>query len=110
MTKSFVAYFKSENDAETAKAKLEKLRVSNVLVDELPETKKHNAYFPIVGMGTPGTMSTGTGVMGLGVADVSDNNREEHGQITHLLEGKVEEEDYDQAISILAESKGYKNE
>ncbi|MFD1172601.1 hypothetical protein [Oceanobacillus picturae] len=48
--------------------------------------------------------------MGLGVADVSDNNREEHGQITHLLEGKVEEEDYDQAISILAESKGYKNE
>ncbi|WP_404455978.1 hypothetical protein [Oceanobacillus kapialis] len=110
MSKSFVAYFKSENDAETAKAKLEKLRVSDMLVDELPNGDKRATYFPIVGIGTPGSMSTGSGAMGIGMADVTDDHDEKSQKLTHLLEGKVEQEDYVEAISILAESNGYKSE
>ncbi|WP_042221281.1 hypothetical protein [Oceanobacillus manasiensis] len=108
MTKNFVAYFKSENDAEAAKAKLEKLRVSNLLVDEVPEGEKRKAFIPIVGMGTPGTMSTGAGAMG--IINTSEDSRDEHGEVTHLLEGKVEQEDYDEAISLLSESKGYESQ
>lgn len=115
MTKNIRAYFKSENDAESAQAKLQKLRVSNVFIDEFPEDEHESEFVPILPLGTAGT---GTGVTGAGIAGggadavsmssgslLEDDRNDNH--VTHLLEGQVEDEDYKEALQILADNNGY---
>ncbi|PAV31479.1 hypothetical protein CIL05_02155 [Virgibacillus profundi] len=103
MTKNILAYFKSENDAESAKANLQRLQVSNLFVDEIPETDHNVTYVPLMPIGSTNTGTSAGGVVGLGddLANKDDN------PATHLLEGQVDEKDYEEAIQILADSKGY---
>ncbi|OZU89227.1 hypothetical protein CIL03_05775 [Virgibacillus indicus] len=115
MTKNIRAYFKTENDAESARANLQKLRVSNVFIDEFPEEERESEFVPILPLGTAGT---GTGVTGAGIASgvadevsmssdsfLEDDRNDNH--VTHLLEGQVEDEDYKEALQILADNNGY---
>ncbi|MEC5424116.1 hypothetical protein QGM71_11495 [Virgibacillus sp. C22-A2] len=101
---NILAYFKSENDAESARANLQRLQVSSIIVDKLPETEGQQTFVPLF---TVGSTTTSTGIVGT----VSNNGNEgDHGkEMTYLVEGKVKPEDYEEALQILAESKGYKN-
>jgi hypothetical protein len=98
--KNIHAYFKSENDAEAVKARLEKLRVSDLLVDEFPETENQTVFVPLF---TMGSTAASTGIIAEGIyLDREENN------VTHLLEGKVSEGDYEQAMQILQDGKALK--
>ena len=47
MPKSILVYFKSENDAEAARSGLQRLRVSDLYIDHLPEGDNKQTYIPI---------------------------------------------------------------
>jgi hypothetical protein len=98
--KNIQAYFKSENDAEAAKAKLEKLRVSDLLVDGFPEPENKAVFVPLF---TMGSTAASTGLIAEGIY----MDREE-ADVTHLLEGKVSEADYEEAMQILQDGNGLK--
>lgn len=98
MKKRILAYFKSENDAESAKAALQKLHVSELIVDDIPESGYKFSFVPFTQSG----QSLGVG----GKIDLED--REEKGEtITHVLECEVTIEEYEEAIKILSEKEGY---
>ena len=103
MKKRFQAYFKSENDAESAKAALQRLRVTDLIVDDIPEGDHKINFIPFTqpGMnwGLAGTIDT-EGAEELEV-------KEETGRVTHLLEGMVQAQEYEQALRILSEKEGY---
>jgi len=98
--KSIHAYFKSENDAEAAKASLEKLRVSDLLVDGFPDQENKAVFVPLF---TMGSTAASTGFIAEGIY----KDREE-GDVTHLLQGKVSEADYGEAMRILQDGNGLK--
>jgi|SRR5690625_3710448 len=101
MMKHIQAYFKSENDAEAAKAKLEALRAADLFVDEFSEATENKTVF--VPLFTMGSTAASTGII---AEEVYMDREEEH--VTHLLEGKVNEEDYEKAIQILQDGDGLK--
>lgn len=104
MTKSILVYFKSENDAESAHASLQRLRVSDLFVDEIPEAEQNRIVVPLFNLGTT---STNAGIIGSmdeqGDQDMTDDS------LTHLLEGQVDEADYEEAMQVLSDSKGYRS-
>jgi hypothetical protein len=100
MMKNIHAYFKSENDAEAAKAKLEALRAADLFVDEFPETENNTVFVPLF---TMGSTAASTGIIAEGIY----MDREEN-HVTHLLEGKVDESDYEKAMQILQDENGLK--
>ncbi|MFC3041205.1 hypothetical protein ACFOGI_13230 [Virgibacillus xinjiangensis] len=96
------AYFKSENDAEAAKADLQRLKTERVMVDSIPEDQKDASLIPI---NNPGAGAGTVGVVGSGEAGISTEEREK--EFTHIVEGEVEEREYEQALNILKRHKGY---
>ena len=44
--RSVEVYFKSENDAESARASLQTLKVTNLYIDEMPENIDTRMYIP----------------------------------------------------------------
>ncbi|WP_405097714.1 hypothetical protein [Oceanobacillus sp. FSL H7-0719] len=98
MKKRIEAYFKSENDVETAKTALQQLHVQDIIIDDIPEEGNKIAFVPFVQSG-----------LSWGVAASLDLNQEEkkEEEMTHVLEGKVKAEEYDKAIAILSEKEGY---
>lgn len=102
MKKRIEAYFKSENDAESAKAALQQLHVSDMIVDDIPESGYKVTFVPFTQSGAS-----------FGVAAPIDIKQEEQNaeDITHVLEGEVNAEEYDKAMDILSAKDGYmKNE
>lgn len=103
MSRKILAYFDSENDAESAKATLQTLKVRHVIVDKLPDTDEKVSYIPF----TPTGQSQGAiGTIGL----KNHNSEENEGQVTHLLEAQVEEEDFEKAMQYLMDNNGYEIE
>lgn len=107
MTKSILAYFKSENDAESARIRLQSLRTENLYLDNIPEETNEMSFAPIV------PTSSGTHGPGLAAVNSSEDGGHENipgedDQMTHLIEGKVREEDYDKAMKIIREANGFK--
>lgn len=98
MKKRILAYFKSENDAESAKAALQKLHVSELIVDDIPESGYKFTFVPFTQSGH----SLGVG----GEIDL-ESSEEKVEAITHVLEGEVKVEEYERAIKILSEKDGY---
>ncbi|WP_164217013.1 hypothetical protein [Virgibacillus sp. YIM 98842] len=99
MMKNIHAYFKSENDAEAAKAKLEALRAADLLVDEFPADAENKTVF--VPLFTMGSTTASTGIITEGIY----MDREEE-PVTHFLEGKVDEADYEKAMQMLQDGNG----
>jgi vacuolar-type H+-ATPase subunit D/Vma8 len=100
MMKNIHAYFKSENDAEAAKAKLEALRAADLFVDPFPQKENEGVFVPLF---TMGTTTASTGIIAEGIYM---DRKEDH--VTHMLQGKVDETEYEKAIKILQDENGLK--
>lgn len=98
MPKSILVYFKSENDAEAARSGLQRLRVSDLYVDHLPEGDNKTTYHPITNTGEADTEKSKGILKGL---------FQKEDPMTHLVQAKVQEVDYDEAMEILTETNGY---
>jgi|SRR5690625_2967905 len=99
MPKSILVYFKSENDAEAARSGLQRLRVSDLYVDHLPGGDTKTAYVPIGSADREDLESRKGFFKGLFQKDEDP--------MTHLVQAKVQEVDYDEAIGVLSELNGY---
>ena len=104
MSKSILVYFKSENDAETARSGLQRLRVSDLYVDHLPEGDTKQTFVPISAAHSPGTEESGM-VKEKGVLAGLFNKKED--PATHLIQAQVQEVDYEAAIDVLIEANGF---
>ena len=102
MSKSILVYFKSENDAEAARSGLQRLRVSDVYLDHLPEGDNKTSYVPIGDMDADDTESRKGFFKGLFQKD--------NEPMTHLVQAKVQEVDYEEAMGLLTELNGYVEE
>ncbi|MFQ3546224.1 hypothetical protein Q7A53_19245 [Halobacillus rhizosphaerae] len=105
MSKHVEAYFKTENDAESAKAELQSLRTENELVEAIPEDA--NLTTSIIPLGGANQFGAGAGVAGALDPDdeAAPGSNDEH--LTHLLHFQIHEEDFDQALHIIQKHQGH---
>lgn len=104
MPKSILVYFKSENDAESARAELQSLRVSDLYVDHLPEGDDKHTYLPIDVGYSPEAMESGM-IKPKGVLTGLFGKKKD--PVTHLIQAKVQEEDYAEAMEVLKRGNGF---
>lgn len=88
--KKIEAYYKTENNAESAKAKLETLKADNVLVERISDPATKNKFTEIIK-----DMFTA---------------EEEDSYDPQILRAEVAEEDFAEASKIVQESDGYISE
>ena len=109
MTRTVEVYFKSENDAASASASLQRLKTHNMFTDPMTDdydTKMIVPFFPtaIHDLGATTNMaSADPGVVGM----VETENKDKNVKLTHLLQFDVEESDYEEALWILKEHECY---
>ncbi|PYZ93871.1 hypothetical protein CR194_12090 [Salipaludibacillus keqinensis] len=114
MTKRIQAFFKNENDAERASAKLAKVNTTNQIIDKVPEQESNGrlVLIPAIHSGTgAGTAAGSTAAVG-GSVDrlkslVFKDNRE---QFTHILEFEVAEANIEEALQELRQTEAYIDE
>lgn len=98
-----IAYFKSENDAESARASLQKLKVENERVEEIPEDSRKERIIPFSSSGLQAN-----------VAEYGESFNDAFGakgeDMTHLLQFDVAEDDHDDAVKVLEEHGAMKKE
>ena len=87
--KKIEAYYKTENNAESAKAKLETLKVDNVLVERISDPATKNKFTEII-------------------KDMFTAEEDSHDP--QILHAEVAEEDFAEASKIVQESAGYISE
>lgn len=97
-------YFKSENDAEAARSELGAFRVSDITIEKIPEEKGSNKPFIPLAPGFYGP--TGLEAAPLKNKDKIQGERKE--TVTHLLRFSIDESEYDQAMSVLEKTNGFK--
>lgn len=114
MTKDLIAYFKSETQAERAHAGLQRIRVENLYVDEIPEQDESKKFMPIMNTDHQ-SLAGGLGGFGVEKANASQGIEEEEAlldidddqPVTHMLHGKVGEDEYAEALQIIHQSQGF---
>lgn len=107
MAENLEAYFKSENDAEAASAKIKTLNTSNVLVEEVPGDMDEKLFVPFHSSGDMAT-STVSGVTPIAPEPMEkEEDRGASEKLTHMLHFQVDEKDYEQAVEILKKSGSY---
>lgn len=115
MTKALIAYFKTENNAESARAGLQRIKGENLYVDEMPEDDDAGKYIPIM-MGTDqealGGGLNGSSAQEAVVMQQTDDydfmeDEEDDRPITHMVHVEVNEDDYSEAFQIIHKAKGY---
>ncbi|WP_217586326.1 hypothetical protein [Lentibacillus saliphilus] len=100
------AYFRSEDDAESARAKLQALRVSDIVIEAMPNDEGAYFSFPMTGPSAGVTRVTASEV----ASDLFGTEKEQLDQAQmrpHILEAQVEASHYDAAQSVLREAGGY---
>lgn len=106
LSKHLEVFFKTENDAESAKAELQKLKISNELVEPIPEDTDLKPIVPMAG-------SSNTGGGTFSFTDVLEPKYDKEGalsdkrHLTYVLHCKVQEEEYEQAIKIIKNHDGH---
>lgn len=104
MVKSILVYFKSENDAEAARSGLQRLRVSDIYLDHLPDGDTKNTYVSIdTALSTEADKSEV--VKSGGVFSNLFGKKEE--PMTHIVQAKIQDEDYEAAMNVLTKGNGY---
>ncbi|UTR10513.1 hypothetical protein MM300_22030 [Evansella sp. LMS18] len=105
MAEHMHAYFRSENDAESALAKLQKLKVENIFVDSIPDDTDRGIFIPAAATNVGGGSGT-SGVPGYleGITHDDENT------FTHMLEFEVDEEDAEEAFELLKKEDAYVDE
>lgn len=107
-----IAYFRTENDAESAVASLQKLNVTDVLVDELPsDARRGLVLVPAVNTGNSATGNHGpTNLVAPGyLKDLSTEGSTDEiaSHVTHLLEFHIPEEDIGLALQELRQNDAF---
>ncbi|MFA9560247.1 hypothetical protein ACERII_23295 [Evansella sp. AB-rgal1] len=100
------AYFKSENDAEAAKATIQQLHVSHVLVDSIPEKKEKSFILPPLNYSTADSLAPARAPAKAYML-LNVNKDDSRLSLTHVLEFQVEEDDLDKALEQLRSNKAY---
>ncbi|SES33763.1 hypothetical protein [Salipaludibacillus aurantiacus] len=108
MTQKIQAYFKSEDGAEKAAARLRKVNVSNVLVDKIPDEGSPDrlVLVPALNSGTTGSAAPGNpAAVGGGVDKLKDMiTRDENKDFSHILEFEVDKNNVDEAMDELRQT------
>ncbi|WP_163580199.1 hypothetical protein [Gracilibacillus saliphilus] len=105
MYKTIQAFFKTEDDAETVRAELNKLKTNDIIVDQLQDQDQTILLAPIT---FSGNYSTGMGAGGsivpgfIAKDEVGDDAPREH-----TVECEVSEDDYPEALKIIMENDGH---
>ncbi len=109
MSKSLLTYFKSENDAESARSSLQRLRVTDVYVEEMPDEggMNMNMYIPLFAVGSTSSSMGAVGELDEGGIAANEIMRDKDTPVTHVLEGQVEEADFEKAKEILRDNRGF---
>ncbi|QGH36606.1 hypothetical protein GI584_22240 [Gracilibacillus salitolerans] len=108
MYKAIQAFFKTEDDAETVRAELNKLKTNDIRVDHLPDADRTLLLTPLAysGNNTSG-MGAGGGIV---AAFTTNDNGETINDDTpreHTIECEVAKDDYPEALKIIMENDGY---
>ncbi|MFB5662414.1 hypothetical protein [Alteribacillus sp. HJP-4] len=108
--KNVQAYFFTENDAESAKIKLQSLRVEDMLIDSIPEEADRTILVPIQ---SSGSGSSGAGPIPAPV-NVDSGEKEslfkvssESRDLNYILQFNVHEEDYSAVMDVLREKNAH---
>lgn len=105
MTKSVVLYFKSENDAESARAKLQSLKVSNLFIDQMSENTETEMYIPFFPTNIDSAQTSpragAIGENGPLSDEIESKQSVSNEEVTHLLQFDVKEEDYEEVLIAL---------
>ncbi|WP_077624568.1 hypothetical protein [Sediminibacillus massiliensis] len=110
MAEHVEAYYKSENDAESARAKLNTLNTNQILIEEIPDGTDTKLLVPFMGSGDMAA-STTTGVPPVAPTQMDNKKKEaDPKSLTHLIHFEVEEEDYEKALNVLRETGSYIDE
>lgn len=115
MTNQIEVYFTSENDVESAHANLKTLKsIRDISVEEMQENDDVRMFVPFfpnnlgASSGTSGSFgSYGSFAPFLTKQDHDHEDRNRNDQITHLLRFNVEDEDYQQAMTILGKHNSF---
>lgn len=105
-------YFKNENDAQSAKAELNKYKVKDVFLEKMGEGNRSGLFIPIFSpyWGAGGGAAGGAFPSFAGSNDSSEEGKAEKADskyMSHMLRFDVNEEDYDEAISMLKDYDPY---
>ncbi|MGP4060872.1 hypothetical protein [Halobacillus sp. H74] len=106
MAKFVQAYFKTENNAESAKTDLQKLSVNQEMVEAIPEDTDLTPIVPLAG-------STNSGGGTFNFTEVISPKHDQDGalsdkrHLTHVLHFTIKEEEYERALKIVKDHEGH---
>ncbi|MDG5470366.1 hypothetical protein P6709_01315 [Jeotgalibacillus sp. ET6] len=102
------AYFKSENDAETALMKLQRLNISDSRVDAIPDDDNDRLFIvPAFNLSSAGGNAANAGMVSRN--HQNDDNQSSQG-FTHILEFKVAAEETQEALKVLGTTDAHVDE
>jgi hypothetical protein len=117
MFKPIQAYFNTESEAEDAKILLQTLAADMLEVGETGDEHLNGVRFIVPFTASEGTLG-GTSSMNTGVGaavtnttpkvgDLDTNKRENLDNLRYVLSGKVKDEDFDQAVTMIQRNNGH---
>lgn len=109
MYKRIQGFFRSEDDAETVKAQLNKLKTNDLLVDEIQGEQETMILAPLAFSGNSTSPGQAGGGFVAAMVNADDDNTEhsDNSPRNFIIEGEVEEEDYQAALEIIKNGDGY---
>jgi|SRR5699024_6733230 len=110
MSETIEVYFKNENDAESAQAKLRTLQVNHMYIEEMPADADTTLFLPFFSMSGETNISGSARGPVTPIISKGQNDGLGPNYPSYFLFVEVETEDYDQAMSILQEYECYMRE
>lgn len=117
MTKKIQAFFRNENDAEAALAKLQKLKVSNAFIDAMPDGDTTMTVIPINNLASGGAsmnsgpLTTSPPISARKIKETFERkDKTTRSDFSHLLEFEVSEEEAEKAIQELCDTDAHIDE
>lgn len=107
MYKAIQAFFKTEDDAESARATLNKLKTNDIFVDHLPDGEGYITAVPLAytGNNTHG-MGAGHGGIIAPIAFTGEMKSDDNTPRTYMVDMQVDESDFQEALRIIMEKDG----
>lgn len=103
LKKTIELYFKNEDEAESARASLNTLRISNLVIEEMLKDTDQTLFVPFTAANVSSGNFQGGSVFspfsGAFVAGIT--NEEGEDQVTHLLRVDVDEQEYEKFLEIV---------
>lgn len=99
-------YFKNENDAESARADLEKYNVHNTAVEKVPDGTRAGGFIPLFSPGS-GSGSAGIPFFTQDRTNDSEAQKADPKYMSHMLRFEVDEKDYEETIAALKNHDSY---